>query len=206
MVGLLVSLLAVMGTMALYRTVMHTTSESTVYARLSGDRSASLLAAHSYLQEAGFGVEDATPGTDVALCTPGNPDGDLRGSGCVPAGRGSLVLWRLVDGSMQCAGLHITEGGGLEYLQPQPCAGALSTGSWPVTQRRVLFAPGPTAAGFVALELVDEACQALGVAGEGSLRVRLEAEHPVAADLSSGSESVPIYSSTCLVNFRRVRT
>lgn len=202
MVGLLVSLLAVTGMMALYRTVVHTTSESTVYARLSGDRSASLLAAHSYLQDAGFGVEDAAAGTDVALCTPGNPDGDLRGGGCAAAGRGTLLLWRLVDGAMQCAGLHITEGGGLEYLQPQSCAGGLSTGSWPVTQRQVLFAPGSTAAGFVALELVDEPCQALGVAGEGSLRVRLEAEHPVAADLSAGSESVPIYSSTCLVNFR----
>lgn len=202
MIGLLVSLLAVMGMMALYRTVMHTTSESVVYARLSGDRSAALLAAHSYLQEAGFAVEEAAPGTDVALCTPASPNGELRGAGCATTGRGNLLVWRLFDGALQCAGLHITEGGALEYLRPQPCAGGLVAATWPVTQRQVLFTPGPTAAGFVALQLMDEPCQALGVAGEGTMRVRLEAEHPVAADLSAGSESVPIYSSTCLVSFR----
>lgn len=203
MIGLLVSLLAVMGMMALYRTVMHTTSESAVYARLSGDRSAAILAAHSYLQEAGFALEEAAPGADVALCTADDPEAELRGAGCAPTGRGKLLLWRLDDGTLQCAGLHITDGGGLEYLQPQPCAGGLATVSWPLAQRRVLFAPGPTAAGFVALQLLDEPCQALGVAGAGALRVRLEAEHPVAADPSTVNETVPIYSSTCLVNIRR---
>lgn len=201
MVGLLVSLVAVMGMMALYRTVMHTTTESAAYARMSGDRSAALLAAHGYLQGAGFGVEDAVLGVDVGICSPADAGGQLRGTDCVPDGQGRLLLWRLSDGVMRCAGLHITSAGGLEYLQPQNCSG-LSAAGWSAAQRQSLFTPGPTAAGFVALEWVEEPCQALGVGSEGAVRVRLVAEHPVAADPQAGSESVPIYSSTCLVNFR----
>jgi Tfp pilus assembly protein PilX len=201
MIGLLVSLLAVMGMMALYRTVMHTTTESAAYARLSGDRSAALLAAHSYLQEAGFGVEDAALGTDLGLCTPAESAGVLRGGSCAADGRGNLLLWRVTDGAMRCAGLHVTSDGGLVYLQPQTCTG-LSAAGWPSSQRQALFTPGSTAGGFVALELTEEPCQALGVAGEGAVRARLESAHPVAADPGAGNASVPIYSTICLLNFR----
>lgn len=201
MIGLLVSLLAVMGMMALYRTVVHTTTESAAYARLSGDRSAALLAAHSYLQEAGFGVEEAALGVDLSLCAPADAAGVLRGSSCAPGGRGTLLLWRVSDGGMRCAGLHITDAGGLEFLQPQNCT-ALAAAGWPSSQRQTLFTPGQAAGGFVALELLAEPCQALGVAGEGAVRARLEAVHPVAADPGLSGESVPVYSSTCLVNFR----
>src|SRR5690606_32129584 len=89
MIGLLVSLLAVLGMMALYRTVMHTTTESAAYARLSGDRSAALLAAHGYLQEAGFGIEDAASGTDVGICAASTPGGQLRGGSCAASGTGA---------------------------------------------------------------------------------------------------------------------
>lgn len=205
MVGLVVSLVAVMGMMALYRTVVHTTAESASYARLSADRSAALLAAHGYLQAAGFGMERAAAGTNVALCAVNSPGGQLRGSACSATGRGNLLLWRLADGAVRCAGLHITATGGLEFLQPQACAGGLTSAGWAMTQRQTLFTPGPTAAGFVALELHNEPCQALGVAGEGEVRVRLEAAHPVAADPAAGSESVPVFASTCLVNFQGER-
>lgn len=201
MIGLLVSLLAVLGMMALYRTVMHTTTESAAYARLSGDRSAALLAAHGYLQEAGFGIEDAAPGTDVGICAASTPGGQLRGGSCAASGTGAVLLWRVDDGALRCAGLHVTAAGGLEYLPPQACGGGLSGAAWPVAQRRVLFDPGTLAGGFTALELVQEPCQALGVAGEGVLRVRMHARHPVGAD-AAGNESVPVVSSSCLVNFR----
>lgn len=202
MIGLLVSLMAVMGMMALYRTVVHTTAESGVYAQLAGDRSAALLAAHSYVQAAGFGIDDAAVGTDLGVCTPNNPEAGLSGSGCAPQGRGRLLLWRLADGAMRCAGLHITAAGGLEYLQPQACVGGIASASWTAGQRQSLFTPGSLAAGFVELESRNEPCQALGVAGKGAVLVRLQARHPVAADVATDTESVPVYSSTCLVNFK----
>ncbi|SDS65057.1 hypothetical protein SAMN05216198_2434 [Halopseudomonas litoralis] len=208
MVGLLVSLLAVMGMMALYRTVMHTTAESGAYARLSSERSAALLGAHAYLQEAGFGMEGAAPGADLIVCTSNTSQGQLRGSDCAPSGRGNLLLWRLLgvdeNAGVQCAGLLITAAGALEHLQPQSCAGGLPSGAWSVTQRQALFTPEPTTAGFVALELVEESCQTFGVdlGVPGAALVRLQAQHPVAADPDTGTESVPVYSSTCLVNFK----
>lgn len=202
MVGLLVSLLAVMGMMALYRTVMHTTAESGVYARLAGDRSAALLTAHTYLQEAGFRVEGAALGTDLALCNPSMSDGRLEAGACTGAGSGTLLLWRAITDSTHCAGLHITAAGALEYLSPQPCMGGLGSGDWSPEQRRELYASTVPGAAFAALEIVTEPCQALGVAGQGAVQVRLQAQHPVAVDPGALAESVPVLSTTCLINFR----
>lgn len=202
MIGLLISLLAVMGMMALYRTVMHTTAESGVYAQLAGDRSAALLVAHTYLQEAGFGVEDATLGDDLALCGASMSSGRLAASACTGGGSGNLLLWRASTHAAHCAGLHITDAGALEYLSPQSCAGGLLSGEWAPEQRRELYASAVPGAGFTALEIVSEPCQALGVAGEGAVQVRLQAQHPVAVDSGAQAESVPVVSTTCLVNFR----
>lgn len=202
MIGLLVSLLAVMGMMALYRTVMHTTVESGTYARLAGDRSAALLTAHSYLQDAGFGVEGAALGADLALCTPSLNGDRLGAGGCTGSGSGTLLLWRAIIDATHCAGLHITAAGTLEHLLPQPCAGGVSAGDWPPEQRRELYASVVPGAGFTSLTIIEEPCQALGVAGEGAVRVRLQAQHPVAADPGAAPESVPVFSTTCLVNFK----
>ena len=107
MIGLLVSLLAVMGMMALYRTVMHTTTESGAYAQLAGDRSAALLVAHTYLQGAGFGVEDATLGDHLLLCSPSMNDGRLgvgggrSGDGGLLANLGFGHLWRQFGQQLQ---------------------------------------------------------------------------------------------------------
>ena len=206
MVGLLVSLLAVLGMMALYRTVMHTTAESGVYAQLSGDRSAALLVAHTYLQEAGFGVEDAALGDDLALCNASMNGGRLGGGGCTGSGSGELLLWRvapdLETGATHCAGLYITAAGALEHLTPQACTAGLASGEWAPAQRRELYASALPGAAFTALEIVNEPCQALGTAGEGAVQVRLQAEHPVAADPDALAESVPVVSTTCMVNFK----
>ncbi|HIZ52065.1 MAG TPA: hypothetical protein IAA18_13410, partial [Candidatus Pseudomonas excrementavium] len=47
MVGLVVSMIAVLGMLALYRTAVQVTGESTRYARVTGDRSTAIINAET---------------------------------------------------------------------------------------------------------------------------------------------------------------
>ncbi|QJD59104.1 hypothetical protein HG264_09360 [Pseudomonas sp. gcc21] len=204
MIGLLISLIAVMGMMALYRTVVHTTAESGSYARMSGDRSAAVLTAHVHLQEAGFGIDEASLGADLAFCSANLAQGQLTVGSCSTGRRGKLLLWRTQTSGERCAGLYITPAGDLQYLQPRPCAGAELSGSWQEQDRARLYTKSLDGAVFESMEVIEERCQALGVAGAGSLKVNLIAHHPVAEayDAANPDTFLPINSSSCLINFQ----
>ncbi len=204
MVGMLISLIAVMGMVALYRTVVHATAESGSYARMTGDRSAAVLTAHMQLQEAGFGIENASLATDLAFCTANLTQGQLAVGNCSSDRSGDLLLWRTQSVGERCAGLYINAAGELEYLQPRPCAGAVLSGSWPSQERVSLYAKSLEGAVFDSMEIIEESCQALGVTGAGALKVNLVAHHPVAEeyDATDASTFLLINSSTCLINFR----
>ncbi|QIB49629.1 PilW family protein [Pseudomonas sp. OIL-1] len=204
MIGLLISLIAVVGMMALYRTVVHTTAESGSYARMTGDRSAAVLTAHVHLQEAGFGIDEARLGADLAFCSGNLAQGLLTIGTCSASRRGTLLLWRTQSTGERCAGLYMAPTGDLQYLKPQPCAGAALGGAWQQQDRVRLYTKSLDGAVFDSMELREESCQALGVAGAGALKVNLVAHHPVAEqyDAADPDTFVLINSSTCLINFQ----
>lgn len=204
MIGLVISLIAVMGMMALYRTVVHTTAESGSYARMTGERSSAVLTAHIYLQEAGFGVDNAALGTDLAFCAASMEQERLTVTNCSTSRSGRLLLWRMQTIGEQCAGLYLTANGGVEYLQPASCTGAGLAASWDSGQRVTLYTTTMEGAVFSSIEIIEEDCQALGVAGAGAYRVNLRAHHPLTEDYDAADAStfLPINSSTCLINFR----
>ena len=204
MIGLLISLIAVMGMMALYRTVVHTTAESGSYARMTGDRSAAVLTAHVHLQEAGFGIDDAQLGADLAICSADLSQDQLTVSTCSTQRQGKLLLWRAQSSGERCAGLYITPAGDLQYLQPRSCAGAALAGTWQQQDRARLYSKSLDGAVFESIELLEESCQALGVAGAGTLKVNLVAHHPVAEayDAANPDTYLRINSSTCLINLQ----
>jgi hypothetical protein len=103
-----------------------------------------------------------------------------------------------------CAGLYITPGGDLQYLRPRACTGAALSGSWPEQERTRLYTKSLDGAVFDSMTLVEEACQAMGVTGAGTVRVSLLAHHPVAEqyDATDPSSFLPVNSSSCLINFQ----
>lgn len=204
MIGLLISLIAVMGMMALYRTVVHTTADSGSFARMTGDRSAAVLTAHMHLQEAGFGIDDATLGRDLAFCSASLAQGQLTLGACSAARQGKLLVWRSRTPAQTCAGLYITPEGDLQYLQPRVCTGTALAGSWPEQERARLYTKNLEGAVFDSMTLVQEACQAMGVTGAGAVRVSLLAHHPIAEQYEAGDPAsfLPVNSSSCLVNFQ----
>ena len=92
----------------------------------------------------------------------------------------------------------------MQYLQPRACSGTALSGAWQEQERASLYTKSLDGAVFSAMELLDENCQALGVAGAGTLKVNLVAHHPVAEvyDAANPDTYLLINSSTCLINFQ----
>ncbi|MEA1052389.1 prepilin-type N-terminal cleavage/methylation domain-containing protein [Lamprobacter modestohalophilus] len=220
MVGLVISLLAILGMMNLYAVMGKLAAESGGFAQMTGDRAAAVLAATQAMQAAGYGIADAEADAHLRLCANLIPagNGDLAGN-CGTANSGNALLWR-TDGTL-CEGLYITAAGGLELLSPTSCGSTGFSTTWSSAQRTPLYTPqvpgeeafaSPVAgAVFTTFALVDTPCSPFGVGDPvaGSVRVRLEFHQPLVSPTDPDASYDPSDSSTfraidawaCLVNF-----
>ena len=205
MVGLLISMVALLGMMSLYSTVVQSTTQSTRDARIAGERSAALLLASRQLLGAGFGIVDTTYGKDLLLKVGGSLDTDDRlsgGTSVAIGNEGNTLIWRWISQPGEvgekrwCGGLHVqpssSEQAGLYMLQPQTCNTVTDPESWEV---RPLLIDNSDAAGEsipITITIEDGDCSVLGIAGGGQVSVSLRTE-----DHSSNE----IISTTCLINF-----
>lgn len=204
MIGLLISMIAVLGMMSLYSTVVKSTVQSTRDARIAGERSAAILVASKQLLGAGYGI-DATRSDDLLLLTEATLalDGD-RGSlsgGSVVAGNGdgNALIWRARPDGLNswCSGLYASpanEQVGLYLLQPQRCGAVTEPETWEV---RPLLMDNNDAADErsrlpVTISIKSEECTVFGIAGEGALYASLSTTD------RTGNE---VISTTCLINF-----
>ncbi|MFA5631203.1 MAG: hypothetical protein WC997_06810 [Porticoccaceae bacterium] len=193
MIGMLVAMIAVLGMMSLYRTVVRNTVESNADIRATGDGSLALLMAHIYLHDAGYGIPSPSITDDLQSCTSATLNtqaNTITTSGCTAPADGEVntLLWRFDDGEKRCAGLH-SFGQGFYYLAPVICGE-----NWPATWQLQWLLDG--AAITIEVETFttsDTPCRALGAAGSGGVAVTLASEH-------AGSET-SLDSTTCLVNF-----
>ncbi|MEZ2744202.1 hypothetical protein ACBQ16_03265 [Halopseudomonas bauzanensis] len=218
MVGLVVSMIAVLGMLALYRTAVQVTGESTRYARVTGDRSTAIINAETLLQNAGYGIDGAALTSTVVLCdsiTAGS-NGYQPGS-CAAATvdqRKPVMIWRFATlaaplgsgpAASQCEGLAI-DNGQLLYLHALPCANTTALPSWSQDDVSVLFATSGLAGGvFAGIELESEPCAAFGVGGTGAVMAILEAHHPITDNPGDYRPTDPatfrqFISRTCLTN------
>ena len=209
MIGLLISMVALLGMMSLYGTVVKSTVESTRDARIAGERSSALLVATRELQGAGYGIDGATGSNDLLLRSGVTLALDeasceaLHEDNCSLSG-GNTLFWQQMiptadEPTVECSGLHAphsADQGGLYLLQPQPqpCS-ALTESEWQV-RPLLIDNDDVDVSRLFSITLVEHdtsSCQALGIAGAGQISVRL-------STTDRNGNSI-ISSSTCLLNF-----
>ncbi|MAB98657.1 MAG: hypothetical protein CMK71_11410, partial [Pseudomonadaceae bacterium] len=100
MVGLLISSIAILGMMSLYKTLVHNAADSIVRSTLDGQVSSALLTAEMELQGAGFAIPGATANNDLVILanTSLAADGNLNGNkltitSASPGSEGNAIIW-----------------------------------------------------------------------------------------------------------------
>lgn len=205
MIGLLISMVALLGMLSLYGTVVKSTVQSTRDARVAGDRSSALLMAGVQLQGAGYGIDSATRGADLVLLAgaalaENGASGLSGGTSVTGSGDGNTLIWRTrPDGvNTWCSGLHApssAEQAGLYLLQSQPCSSLTSPDEWKVHPLLIDNSDAVDSGLPVRISLTEHGasgCSALGIAGAGGISASL---HMVDRN---GNQ---ITSTTCLLNF-----
>lgn len=176
MIGLLLGLIAILGSATVYRTLVHKSVDMKTRAKQDFLVNAALLTTDLDLSKAGYGVEHssasclgATPGpsgtantdlivlTNAVLTTPASASSRLSGSAATIAAAGAAavtgnaLIWHYLEATAhQCAGLVATQGG-LVRLAPMSCTSAAdwATLSWTL-QALIEYNTLPAASGTIA--------------------------------------------------------
>lgn len=202
MIGLLISMIAILGMMSLFNTAVKNTTQSSRDARITGERTSGLLVANMHLQSAGYGVSNTSRASHLLLLS-GATMSNKRISGTTLGGdgTGNALIWQNNPGAQnQCTGLYApagTDEKGLYELTVKNCTSIADAvaGDWEV--RRLIFdkkdIQNPLAV-TIKLTTHDAAspCKSFGIAGAGSVSITLNAAE------ASGQT---IDSTTCLLNF-----
>ncbi|MFC3606584.1 PilW family protein [Stutzerimonas tarimensis] len=216
LVGLVVSMIVILSSMALFNNTLQSNTRSSQDARLTGERATGLLVAHMELQGAGFGIDNAQPGTHLRLISgatlTGAPptNGALSGTPQnIGSGQrtGNALIWsqapNLSTGQVTCTGLYAPATGdlGLYLLRSQPCSDATEDLTW---DAQPLITDGENQPFRKVQEFTftvrHQDCQGLGVAGQGHLEVTLNTKHSTGAT-KADSDAIDLSSTTCLLNF-----
>lgn len=220
LVGLLISTIVVLAMLSAYRSTIQTVAASTEGARSEGERLSGLLAAHMMMQDAGYGLVDASMNSVlVALDNSAAMAGTkLTGTALsLPANQARALVWsKGIDAdndgvmeSFRCEGLLADANGALLRLSSAAnCADTSTTWSlidWTVTplllEARVGFEGAARALAFsVNVLATGSECQPFGIgtadADGPSGAVRVTLTYP----LNANGVSQNIQASTCLVN------
>lgn len=219
LVGLVVAMIAVLAMLTLYRTAVQVTTQAEEYARITGDRSAAMVAANRVLQNIGFGVLNAQFDNSAVLQKCGSialSSGSYQLSGCSSADPGykpKILIWRYetfgiptVPPTGWCEGLAIDTNGSLLYLRPQNCA-SLNITSWAGADVAKLFSSSALVSGvYHEFELSNDSCNPFGIDSVAAAHsISLIAHHPIndeplTYDPSDDSSFIPFRMQTCLTN------
>lgn len=141
MIGLVISMLILIGTLLMFRNVSATSAGVKEDASAENKSISSALSGSLLMQEAGFGVTNPQLGTHLLVLSNAtlSSSNDLTGTQ-VSTGTsrtGNAVIWETQPGTQrQCAGLYAPASGGLFSLPALDCSGAsqYTTLDWvPVT-------------------------------------------------------------------------
>lgn len=220
MVGLIISMVAILGMLALYKTAVQVTSESARYARVTGDRAAAILQADAVLQNIGFGLENARLSSTAISCSNINLNHPTytfdQCASATPDQPALVLLWHFTTPGPPlesaparsiCEGLAIDQGR-LLYLHRLTCNNLTVLPAWNKSNVSVLFdTSGLNGGVFTNIEVKTENCAAFGVAGAGAgtMIATLEAHHPItdeAADYDPDNDHTfrRFTAHTCLTN------
>lgn len=144
LVGLVIGILSIIAMLVMYRTLIGTAKQINDQATTDGQLATSSVAAQELLQQAGFGVTGAAPGTDlILLSNAALAAGKLSGTAATAYGAtitGNAVIWgynptgassTVNAASYRCEGLIVTITGpannpvtNLQWLSPVSCSNA----------------------------------------------------------------------------------
>jgi len=198
MVGMVISLIVILGMLAVYKTTIGVTVQAGQGATTDGQRLSALLSAQTVLQGAGYGIDGAALGKDLVVLAGAGLDGGktLTGASAGTAAplEGNAIVWGTkidADGSYECSGFYAPATGGLVRL---PAVACNSAGNW----NSVGWSPIPvvedTRVVTISLGLVTaaEGCKSFGIGGAGRFWVRLQTTNSTDTDATA---------TTCLSNF-----
>ena len=201
MVGLLISLLAVLLAMTVYKLVIGVSVNAIGTSQRDGQRASALLATQIELQQAGYGIERTVGPVDTSLLHLTNE----------PA----QAVWRFRPDltTDTCAGVRVVAAGtsaGLWWLPPKSCSSA-ATATWAAADLQPLASQ---AVFFVPRARDDSALAETGVANLGDAQFvpasegctlpyaqQATDERPVAQRLELRDGSGAVLLSACLSNF-----
>lgn len=202
MIGLLISMIAILGMMSLFSTAVKNTTQSSRDARITGERTSGLLVASMHLQSAGYGVTNTNRADHLLLLSSATfSNKRISGTTIGGDGTGNALVWMNNPGAQnQCTGLYAPAGAdekGLYELTAKNCTSITDAigSDWEV--RRLIFdqkdIQNPLA---VTIKLTTHdatsPCKGFGIAGSGNTSITLNAAE------ASGQN---IDSTTCLLNF-----
>ncbi len=200
MVGVTISMIAILGMMTVYKTTLRVSGEAGRGAATDGQRLAALFAAQGLLQEAGFGVASAVYGADVlvlsgAVLEPTSKKLSGTAVASLPASGNAIVWGTKTDGShYMCNGLYAPADGGLIRLPAIACTGATAADSLTgVAWNEAVLVDDKTAGRSILIRVkAATACKPFGISGSGNLQAVLETQN---------STGAPAVVSACLANF-----
>lgn len=190
MVGLVISLLAVVAMLGIYSNTTKKTAVLSHDTRTDSEKIASIMSLHMSLRNAGFGIEDAAIGTDLILLTSASfSNGSLTGS--ASNNNGNAIVWsEKTNANSQCSGFILREKD-IIFFPPVNCINAnnWSTVNWGQGIQLVSSIENITSN----IVLQKSSCKMLGSSIEGSINVTI------------GISNSYIQNSkinTCLVNIK----
>jgi Tfp pilus assembly protein PilV len=182
MVGLLISLVAVLGLMSIYHNSLQVTTSATKSALNDSQLAGLLLRSAAAVQDAGYGISSAAFGTQAvaisgaALSAGGSAVTDatatsstiasatLSGTSAAVGTSVNAVVWATLTGAnTQCAGFYAPTTGGLTYLEPVNCTDAtqFATLSW--TSKPIASPPVANSAHPITFTFAQQTCSPYGI-------------------------------------------
>lgn len=193
LIGLLVSMIVIIGMLMIYRNTIHIVVPASEGARSDAERVSGLLAAHMMLLDAGFGIEDEIYGSHLQILNGNNQVALPSAVGSTASG--DTVVWiKNVGGSNLCEGLRADDNGGLWRVS---CNATMAG----ITPQAQLILPSRHAGDVVDAITITASrggCRPFGIGTNilGGIAITLTVQTP-----TTGVQGSAIQSTTCLVNF-----
>lgn len=227
LIGLLIGLLSIAAMLVLYQTLISTAHEVNTQASKDGQLATSSLAAQQQLQQAGFGVGGAAPGTDLVVLDGALLRGNKLSGTAAPSYAatvaGNALIWgynptaaaaTFDPDAYVCEGLIVVppptpkQPGSLQWLAPVSCASAAQWQSleWPTASALASTDAIGTSSNF---QVMPASCWPYGqTTAISSLQVSyfLKPQADGTSAAASGTsasvqfDAIPIFS-VCLPNF-----
>jgi len=209
MIGLVISMILVVGALVLFQNTAKRTAEARLDVSGDAQRTSSFLSAGLTLQDAGFGID--TPALNehlfllqgATISAISNTDPPLITlNGTATSGTGNAIVWaeQIITGTTRCSALvtilnNTTRRNEVYKLGPVNCPtpSLWSNLQWPPHLISEIEIPENHPATSIAIQLSTVNCQPFGITTDpGKYRVTLSARN---------SNGIELSTSQCLLNF-----